>query len=73
MLERETVLRGLITAVLGIEVLEARGPKFDFLPSLAFAVILPTNLILLIDTIRARNLTVAKIEEAAAKPAAQAS
>ena len=59
-LERELMLwfipRGLITAVLGIQVLEARGSQFEFLPSLAFAVVLMTNLILLVGTIRARNL-----------------
>jgi potassium/hydrogen antiporter len=59
-LERELMLwfvpRGLITAVLGIEVLEARGAAFEFLPSLAFAVVLLTNLILLVGTVRARNL-----------------
>ncbi len=59
-LERELMLwfvpRGLITAVLGIEVLEARGSDFAFLPSLAFAVVLLSNLALLIGTIRARNL-----------------
>jgi len=75
-LERELMVwfvpRGLITAVLGIEVLEARGPKFEFLPSLAFAVILLTNLILLIGTIRARNLPAPDLE-AAAQPAAQSS
>ena len=47
-LERELMIwfvpRGLITAVLGIEVVEARGATFEFLPSLAFAVILLTNL-----------------------------
>jgi cell volume regulation protein A len=59
-LERELMLwfvpRGLITAVLGIEVLTARGKNFDFLPSLAFGVVLLSNLILLIGTVRARNL-----------------
>ena len=59
-LERELMVwfvpRGLITAVLGIEVVEARGTGFAFLPSLAFAVILLTNLILLVGTIRARHL-----------------
>jgi cell volume regulation protein A len=59
-LERELMIwfvpRGLITAVLGIEVLEARGTDFEFLPSLAFAVVLLTNLILLVGTVRARNL-----------------
>jgi potassium/hydrogen antiporter len=59
-LEREMMLwfipRGLITAVLGIEVLEVRGHEFEFLPSLAFAVILLSNLIVLVGTVRARNL-----------------
>jgi NhaP-type Na+/H+ or K+/H+ antiporter len=59
-LERELMLwfvpRGLITAVLGIEVLETRGGDFAFLPSLAFAVVLLSHLALLIGTIRARSL-----------------
>ncbi len=59
-LERELMLwfvpRGLITAVLGIGVLEARGKDFAFLPSLAFAVILLSNLVLLVGTIRAQKL-----------------
>jgi hypothetical protein len=42
--------------VLGIEVLEARGREFAFLPSLAFAVILFTNLTLLVGCVRARRL-----------------
>ena len=48
--------RGLITAVLGIRIVEARGANFEFLPSLAFAVILMTNLALLIGSLRARRL-----------------
>jgi NhaP-type Na+/H+ or K+/H+ antiporter len=48
--------RGLISVVLGIEILEARGAAFAFLPSLAFAVVLFTNLTVLVGTIRARNL-----------------
>jgi Na+:H+ antiporter len=59
-LEREIMAwflpRGLITAVLGIQVLEVRGNEFQFLPDLAFAVILLTNLVLLAGTIRARSL-----------------
>jgi cell volume regulation protein A len=59
-LERELMVwfvpRGLITAVLAIEVLEARGAAFDFLPDLAFAVIVLTNLALLVGTFRGRNL-----------------
>lgn len=59
-LERELMVwfvpRGLITAVLAIQVVEARGTVFAFLPSLAFAVVLLSNLTVLIGTIRARNL-----------------
>ncbi|HEY6387843.1 MAG TPA: cation:proton antiporter [Candidatus Acidoferrum sp.] len=58
--ERELMIwslpRGLITAVLGIEIVEARGTDFEFLPSLAFAVILITNLALLVGSLRARRL-----------------
>jgi len=58
--ERELMIwflpRGLITAVLGIQVVEARGADFEFLPSLAFAIILMTNLALLIGSLRARRL-----------------
>jgi hypothetical protein len=59
-LERERMVRfiprGLITAVLGIGVFEARGNEFAFLPSLAFGVVVLTNLVLLVGVVRARNL-----------------
>ena len=48
--------RGLITAVLGIQIVDARGADFAFLTSLAFAVILITNVALLIGSLRARRL-----------------
>ncbi|HXJ04489.1 MAG TPA: cation:proton antiporter [Candidatus Acidoferrum sp.] len=58
--ERELMVwflpRGLITAVLGIEIVQARGADFAFLPALAFAVILITNVALLIGSLRARRL-----------------
>jgi potassium/hydrogen antiporter len=63
------VPRGLITAVLGINVLAARGEAFSFLPSLAFAVILLSNLVLLIGTFRARGM--APIVETSAEVAAE--
>jgi cell volume regulation protein A len=47
--------RGLITAVLAIQVLEARGSEFAALPTLAFAVILVTNLLVLLGTVRVRQ------------------
>lgn len=45
--------RGLITAVLAIEVIEARGATFSFLPALAFSMILLTNVLLVIGSVRA--------------------
>jgi cell volume regulation protein A len=44
--------RGLITAVLAIQVIEARGSEFGFLPALAFAVILVTNVLVLVASVR---------------------
>ena len=70
--EREVMVwflpRGLITAVLGIDVLEARGAQFEFLPSLAFAVILLSNLVLLVGTFRARRIA-APLPDSLATPA----
>jgi cell volume regulation protein A len=71
--ERETILwmlpRGLITAVLAIQVFETRGGEFVFLPALAFGVILLTSLVVVFASIRARKAT----EAAAAAPASGAS
>ncbi len=57
--ERELIIwilpRGLITAVLAVQVVEARGNEFHFLPAMAFAVILVTNAIVIIGSIRARR------------------
>jgi cell volume regulation protein A len=46
--------RGLITVVLAIEVTEARGNQFSFLPGLAFAVILATNLMVVLGSLLVR-------------------
>ncbi|HKZ53752.1 MAG TPA: cation:proton antiporter [Candidatus Acidoferrales bacterium] len=71
--ERETILwmlpRGLITAVLAIQVFEARGEEFSFLPALAFGVILLTSLVVVFGSIRARRAT----EAAAAHASGSAS
>lgn len=60
--ERElaTVLipRGLITAVLALEAIEAMPKALEFLPSLTFALILFTNILVLIASIRAKALAV---------------
>lgn len=47
--------RGLITAVLAIQVLDARGDRFSFVPALTFAVILVTNLMLVFGAFRHRR------------------
>ncbi|MGH9469412.1 MAG: cation:proton antiporter [Terriglobia bacterium] len=44
--------RGLITAVLAIQVIESRGAQFAFLPALAFAIILFTNILIVIESVR---------------------
>jgi cell volume regulation protein A len=65
-LEREIMIwllpRGLITAVLALQVLEARGAGYEFLPDLAFAVILLSNVVLLGGTLRARSLPAVESE-----------
>ena len=47
--------RGLITVVLAIEVARERGSGMAFVPGLAFAVILMTNLLLVLASLRARR------------------
>lgn len=60
------VPRGLINAVLALEVIEAMPNDLASLPSLIFALILFTNLIVLIATIRARKL--APVQEESGSP-----
>jgi cell volume regulation protein A len=59
--ERETILwllpRGLITAVLAIQVFEAAGDRFEFLPAVAFGVILLSSLVVVFGSIRASRQT----------------
>lgn len=59
--ERELVLwimpRGLITVVLALQVVQARGITFAFLPAVAFATILATNLMVIIGSIRASRIS----------------
>ncbi len=56
--------RGLITAVLAIQVLDARGQAFAFLPALTFAIILITNLALVFGSIRHRRIAAMEPEYA---------
>lgn len=57
--------RGLITVVLALQVIEARGPSFNFLIQVAFAVVLATNILVIIGSIRASRIAA----RAAAAPA----
>src|SRR5689334_4348079 len=69
-LEREIMVwflpRGLITAVLGIQVFDALGAEYRFLPDLTFAFILVTNVQRLVGAIRARRLPLLEAEPAKA-------
>jgi cell volume regulation protein A len=47
--------RGLITAVLALQVLAARGQIFFFLPSMAFTVVLFTNIFVVIAAVRSKQ------------------
>jgi len=55
--ERELIFlmmpRGLITAVLGVQVAQAEGSDFAFLPAMAFTGVLLTNLMLVVGSVRA--------------------
>ena len=59
-LERELIFwimpRGLITVVLALQVIQVRGQTLAFLPALAFATILATNLMVIIGSIRASSI-----------------
>ena len=69
---RELILwvlpRGLITVVLAIKVAEARGIELEFVPGLAFAVILVTNALLVLASFRARRATPAVAEAVPGTP-----
>ncbi len=58
--------RGLVTAVLALEIVSARGQVFAFLPAMAFTVILVTNLFVVVGAVRS-----AKISALAPSPAAR--
>jgi potassium/hydrogen antiporter len=67
------VPRGLITAVLAFEIVDARGASFNSLPGLVFSVILLSNMLMLVATIRrggpATDAPVAETPEPATEPA----
>ena len=45
--------RGLVTAVLALEIVDARGAVFAFLPAMAFTVVLVTNLFIVWGAVKA--------------------
>jgi len=47
--------RGLITAVLALQIVSARGADFSFLPSVAFTVVLVTNIFVVVAAVRCRR------------------
>jgi potassium/hydrogen antiporter len=73
---RELILwmlpRGLITVVLALEAIDASPKELSFLPGLAFAVILTTNLLVVFGSWRARRRQPEKTEEPAKKDTPQA-
>lgn len=54
--------RGLVTAVLALEIVNVRGAVFSFLPAMAFTVVLVTNLFIVWGSVRASRT--AEIEQA---------
>ena len=53
--------RGLITAVLALQVLAARGQAFYFLPAMAFTVVLFTNIFVVVAAVTARKSAAAAV------------
>jgi potassium/hydrogen antiporter len=61
--------RGLVTAVLALEIVDARGEVLAFLPSMAFTVVLVTNLFIVWGAVRSEQ--VSDIGQPSEKPATQ--
>jgi len=47
--------RGLVTAVLALEIVDSRGAVFSFLPAMAFTVVLATNLFIVWGSVRSQR------------------
>jgi cell volume regulation protein A len=52
--------RGLVTAVLALEIVDARGAVFAFLPAMAFTVVLVTNLFIVWGAVKSGEIEVAE-------------
>jgi potassium/hydrogen antiporter len=53
--------RGLITAVLALQVLADRGQQFSFLPAMAFTVVLFTNVFVIVAAVRSKSGTASAV------------
>jgi cell volume regulation protein A len=73
--ERELIFlmmpRGLITAVLAVQVVQQRGSEFIYLPAMAFTVVVATNLLLVLGSVRAARHPVAEAHEGLLEPAVE--
>jgi potassium/hydrogen antiporter len=65
------VPRGLITAVLAFEIVDAKGASFSSLPGLVFSVILLSNLLMLVATFRHRGPATDTAAANAGQPASE--
>jgi hypothetical protein len=57
--------RGLVTAVLALEIVNDRGVNFAFLPAMAFTVVMATNLFIVWGSVRAGRRATARLGKAA--------
>lgn len=64
--------RGLVTAVLALEIVNDRGQIFGFLPAMAFTVVLVTNLFIVWGAVRAGNAPSVAVAEPLSPPKALA-
>ncbi len=64
--------RGLVTAVLALEIVNDRGQVFSFLPAMAFTVLLVTNLFIIWGAVRAGKAAATEVTAAISAAAAMA-
>ncbi|HVP55209.1 MAG TPA: hypothetical protein VMU45_09465, partial [Candidatus Eisenbacteria bacterium] len=61
--------RGLITAVLALQVLAVRGDTFGFLPAMAFTIVLFTNMFVVIAAVRSKRSLAGAAVQTGSEPA----
>ena len=62
--------RGLITAVLALQILAAKGQTFFFVPAMAFTVVLFTNIFVVVAAVRSKSIPVETVAPAGVAPQA---